>query len=96
MELNENESAIIRRVERGLVLWRYGRWIQLVIGLLLAGYGIGQAGAIPRAPLLFGLFPPALASVFGGMLIGEVIWDHATKERRLLLKLLHRREDDEA
>lgn len=95
MEPNEDESAIIRRVERGLAIWRYGRWIQLVIGLLLAGYGIGLASAIPMVPPLFGLFPPMFVAMIGGMLVGEAIWDRATEERRLLLKLLHRLEDDE-
>ena len=84
LELNESEVAIVERAESGLRVWRYGRWLQLIIGFLIFCYGVAQSeDFLPALKTMH----PNLVSLLGALIAGDAIWERNAKERRLLLKL---------
>ena len=49
--LSTNETTTIRRAERALAIWRYGRWVQLIVGSVLLWYGFYLVEAEPNPAL---------------------------------------------
>ena len=86
-ELTKAELALIHRVEQRVAVWRYWKWIQLVLGVILMAFGINQGALDRESAPLWGLTPPMGISVLGGALIIHALWDRIAQERRLLLKL---------
>jgi len=84
LELSESEVAIVERAETGLRVWRYGRWLQLILGVLIFCYGVAQSEDF--LPILRTIHPNVV-SIFGVLFAGNAIWERNAKERRLLLKL---------
>ena len=84
LQLNDSEFAIVERVERELSAWRYSRWLQLMVGVLIFFWGVAQSEHFLPA---LRTIHPNLVSLLGALIAGAAIWERSAKERRLLLKL---------
>ena len=84
MELSESEVAIVERAEKELNVWRYSRWLQLMIGVLIFFCGVAQSEHFLPA---LRTIHPNIVSLLGALIAGDAIWERSAKERRLLLKL---------
>jgi hypothetical protein len=85
--LSDNEAATIRKAQRGLAIWRYRRWPQLILGAFLLWYGIHLLGGVPNPARHKELLLPFFVAFLGASLFSEAIREWSSAERRLLLKL---------
>jgi len=92
--LSENEAATIRKVRRSLAIWRYRRWAQLILGAVLAWYGLYLLSGVPNPARHKELLLPFFAVFFGFSLFSEAIREWSSAERLLLLKLYHSQPPD--
>ena len=93
-ELTPSEQSKIEWATTYLEFWKYWRWIQIAIGLVIIGWGfqVISSASNPSLPLMFGILHPVVVVALGSGILGEAIWEKRAKDRRLILKLSKRRE----
>lgn len=86
IKLTEEECRTIFLASRSVKIWRYGKWVQALLGLFLIGFtfwlihqghGDGAWEGIPH--FVFG--------AVGAPLVSDALFSRRSREQRLLLKL---------
>jgi hypothetical protein len=93
-KLSNSDKSKIEWAKSYLDFWRYWRWIQIAIGLVIIGSGfhviLSASGS--SLPLMFGILHPAVVVGLGSATLGDAVWEKRAKDRRLILKLAERHE----
>lgn len=84
--LSDSEFETIRNASRSLRYWRYGRWLQLALGIYLTLFSFWLINK-NHGPGAWQGIPHYVFSAFGLMLLLEFFFSWRSREQRLLLKL---------
>lgn len=86
-ELNSTDLAQISAAKRYLKAWRYLRWVQVAVSLVLILMAFTFMIRYPERQLLFDIVHPAILAALGGVGLGVALADQKAKNCRLLVKM---------